>query len=248
MSEQWLSDEQFWQIVSPIMFSNERWTTAKDEVGKIVDLLKLEDGCEMLDLACGPGRHTLEFARRTFSVTGVDCARMFIEDAKKRATREGLSVEFIQADMREFVRENSYDLVVNLFTSFGYFEDKYDDLKVLENVHRSLKKGGTLFLDLAGKEILARVFKGRDWSREDDDTLLVIERQLEQNWSWLVNKWFIINNGKTKEVTFSHRLYSAAELCHLIHEAGFDSAHVYGSLCGAPYDHLAQRLIVIAKK
>ena len=248
MSEQWLASEQFWHLVSPIMFSSQRWATAGPEVEKILSLLQIEKGCDLLDLACGPGRHALEFARRGSSVTGVDGAKKFIEEAKKKAAEESLEIQFIHEDMRQFVKEEAYDLVVNLFTSFGYFEDKNDDLLVLKNVHRSLRENGVLFLDLAGKEIIARVFKERDWSREDDDTLLVIERQLEQNWSWIVNRWFIVKNGETKEITFSHRLYSAEELSQLVKEAGFASVDVYGSLDGQPYDHKAQRLIVIANK
>ena len=248
MSEQWLASEQFWHLVSPIMFSSQRWKSAANEVEDILSLLQVEKGCDVLDLACGPGRHALEFARRGFSVTGVDGAKKFIEDAKEKSASENLDVHFEQADMREFIKEESFDLVINLFTSFGYFEDKEDDLKVLKNVHRSLRKKGVLFLDLAGKEIIARVFKERDWSREDNDTLLVIERQLEQNWSWIVNRWFIVKNGETKEITFSHRLYSAEELSRLVKEAGFGKVDVYGSLDGRTYDHKAQRLIVIAKK
>lgn len=56
--------------------------------------------------------------------------------------------------MRSFIRPLSYDLVLNMFTSFGYFDDKKDDLKVLENVFVSLKPGGFLLIDVMGKETI----------------------------------------------------------------------------------------------
>ncbi len=248
MTGQWFESEKFWDVVAPIMFSRKRWSTAKEEVTSLLSLIKQKEPCRLLDQACGPGRHALEFARRGFDVTGVDRTAQYIDEAKKRASSENLEAQFNCEDMRTFKRPKAYDLIVNLFTSFGYFEDPADDRSALEMVHHSLSDNGTFVLDLAGKEILARVYKERDWSREDDGTLLIVERELRENWSWIVNRWFIVKDGQTHEYTFSHRLYSAAELTSLLREVGFMKVQVHGSLKGGPYDHRANRLVIVAKK
>jgi SAM-dependent methyltransferase len=131
----------------------------------------------VLDMSCGPGRHALEFARRGFQVTGVDLNPSFIAQAKERAEKKGLSVEFVQKDMREFRRENFYDVGLNLFTSFGFFDDPAEDKKVIENFFVSLKPGGFLLVDVKEKETFARDFRPRDW-RAEDSTLLLEEREI----------------------------------------------------------------------
>ena len=86
----------------------------------IVSLLKIDPGASILDLCCGPGRHSLELSRRGFSLTGVDRTKSYLEKARKQAETEGLKVEFIQEDMRSFCKSNTFDVVINLFTSsFG---------------------------------------------------------------------------------------------------------------------------------
>lgn len=95
----------------------------------------------MLDLCCGPGRHVLEFARRGFRVTGVDRTQRYLEAARATALSEGLAVELVQADMRDFSRPPTFDLALNLFSSFGYFAEAADDLQVLKNLNASLAPG-----------------------------------------------------------------------------------------------------------
>lgn len=74
-----------------------------------------------------------------------------------------MTPEFMQADMRAFRMPVGFDLAINLFTSFGYFEEEADDRKVLANVLASLNSGGAYVMDMMGKEILARSFQERDW-------------------------------------------------------------------------------------
>jgi SAM-dependent methyltransferase len=201
----------------------------------------------VLDLCCGPGRHSLELARRGFKVTGLDRTASYLEQARSRAHEEGLDIEFVQEDMRAFCRPDAFDGAINVFTSFGYFEDPAEDRKVLANLYRSLKPGGCVLLDTMGKEVLARLYRGSDW-REQDGVLYLEERNVQPGWGWIENRWIMIEGTEWKEFTLGHRLFSATELMALFKEAGFASADVYGSFEGAPYDHNARRLIVVARK
>lgn len=243
----WYDDDAFWDTWGPIMFSKERWEGAPEEVDNLINLLDIEPNAKVLDLCCGPGRHLLEFARRGFSVTGVDRTKRYLEDARNSAKKEGLKVEFVQKDMREFRRPQTFDLAVNLLTSFGFFEDQRDDEKVAKNVFASLKEGGAFVIEMMGKEILARIFRERDW-QEVNGAIWMEERKVSKDWSWMENRWILLKGGKTQEFRFSLRPYSAAELIRLLGECGFARIEVYGNLAGAPYDHKAQRLVVAAHK
>lgn len=243
----WYDQDYFWETFQRVMFTPERLENTSAEVDNIIKLLDIKAGSHILDLCCGIGRHTLELARRGFTITGVDRTPAYLKKAEKQAKQERLDVEFIRSDIRDFKRPNSFDVALNLFSSFGYFEDAEDDRKVVENIYESLKPGGKVIMDLMGKEILARIFRERDWS-EEDGHLLLQERKLSQNWGWIDSRWILFKDNRRIEQTISHRLYSAVELSALLAEEGFSSIQVYGDLEGNGYNHLAKRLVVIAQK
>ena len=243
----WYNQDKFWHAWQPILFSKERWAMTQEQVDHFISLLKIKSGASVLDLCCGPGRHSLELARRGFMVTGVDRTKAYLVQARRQAKKEGLKIEFVNKDMRRFCRQNSFDVCINLFTSFGYFRNPNDDKKIVKNVYRSLKKNGILLMELMGREVLARIFKPRDWYPLDD-MIVLEERKVCKNWTWIENRWMMIKNGKMKEFRISHRLYSAAELSSLLKEAGFKKVDVYSDFTGAPYDHTAKRLILVARK
>ena len=155
----WYDQDEFWEKCGPIIFGKQRILDAPEQIDKIINLLSFQKGAEVLDLCCGVGRHSLEFARRGFKVTGVDRTKLFLERATKIAKEENLDVEFVQEDMRKFMRPDTYDLILNLSTSFGYFENLEEDKQVVSNMFQSLKKGGVFLVDMISKEICIRGFK-----------------------------------------------------------------------------------------
>ena len=243
----WHDDDTFWTFMAPFMFDESRWIGTAAEIDRVLDLVPLAPGAAVLDLGCGPGRHTLELARRGFRMTGVDRTAFFLEQARQKAADEELDVEFLLADMRQFRRPERFDAVLSLFTTFGYFEAAAENQQVLQNVYDSLRPGGVVLLELMGKEALARVFKERDWD-EHEGTFWLQERTIERNWSWIQNRWILLAEGKRSEFELGHWLYSAVELRWMLEEAGFSRVTAYGDLEGRPYDHTARRLVVAAWK
>jgi SAM-dependent methyltransferase len=158
LSMEWFENDDFWRDFYPFMFADERFAATPDELDRILALTQCSGG-SVLDLCCGPGRHSVELARRGFQVTGVDRSPFLLAKAREHAARSGAPVEWIEQDMRNFVRPASFDLACSLFTSFGYFEDEQDDLRVLRNIHQSLKENGVFIMEMLGKERLARVWK-----------------------------------------------------------------------------------------
>lgn len=242
----WHEQDDFWETVP--LFGPERMEIAPQEVDQIIAMLDLKTGAAILDMCCGVGRHSLEFARRGYSVTGVDRTAAYLRTARDAADAEGLSVEWIEADAREFQRSAAFDLAINLYTSFGYFEDPAEDRRMAENLYRSLKPGGFLVMDLMGKERLARIFSRRNWDELPDGSFFLQERKIRDDWTWIENRWILIKDGQQREFTLGHRLYDGTGLRTLLLDSGFESASLYGDLDGVPYDNDARRLVAVAHK
>jgi SAM-dependent methyltransferase len=244
----WYADDSFWETFQNYMFDPRRLALTAGEVEQMIALLGLKSGAAVLDLCCGLGRHSIEFARRGFKVSGVDLTKPYLDQARATASKENLNIEFVQSDMREFSRPAAFDAAINFFTAFGYFENPDDDAKVARNLLDSLKPGGRLIVDLNSKEILAGRFRERDWSRRDDGTIVLEERRLLDGWKRLENRWILIRGNERRESTLSLRLYSGAELESLLRAVGFREVSLYGSLKATPYDQKAERLIAVATK
>jgi len=243
----WYENDEFWEIMAPFFFSEKRMEATSTEVDHIVGLLGVKAQAALLDLCCGVGRHSLELARRTFRVTGVDRTFLYLETARAQAEREGLTVEFVQEDMKDFCRPEAFDGALMMFTSFGYYREPDDNFEVLSHVYSSLKKGGKFLVDVMGKEVIARIFCERDW-REHNGVISLEERRPSENWTKMENRWIIIDGKTQKEFRFSHWVYSASELSTLLMKSGFSSVKVFGALEGALYDHTARRLVAVAQK
>ncbi len=243
----WFENEAFWKELYPYLFSQKMFRLAEEQVDKVIRLAGVQGGT-VLDLCCGPGRYSVLLAKKGYRVTGVDLSSFLLEKARKRAAAAGAQVEWVQSDMRNFIRDNAFDLVFNIFTSFGYFQNKNDDLKVLDNVFRSLKPGGTFLIDVNGKEIAARRLQPTIGDVMDDGSLLVQRPEVLDDWTRMRNEWIIIQGEKTKSFRFDLFVYSGQELRELLERAGFIAVQLYGSFDGEPYGLEAQRLIALARR
>jgi SAM-dependent methyltransferase len=251
---EWFKDIHFWERYGPIMFDRKRW----DEVPMVADgvtrMAKLDlydrapaQAPRVLDLCCGFGRIALELARRGFSVTGVDITEPYLQTGADDAAYEKLEVEFVMQDVRAFRRPGCFDLAVNLYISFGYFDDPADDLLFARNAWESLKPGGSFIIETLGKEMAVRDFVEAEWFERAGYTVLT-EYTPVDSWSGLKNRWIIIKDDRRIEKVFVQRLYSAAELRRLLLDAGFSAVEIYGNWEEAPYDNRAEALIVAGRK
>ncbi|UCD49628.1 MAG: class I SAM-dependent methyltransferase [Phycisphaerales bacterium] len=243
----WHEQDGFWDTFAPVIFDRQRRDLAAEEIDRLIELLGLAPGQYICDLCCGVGRHSLELARRGFAITAVDRTEQYLDQARDAARAEGLEIQFVHADMRDFCQPESFDVVLNLFTSFGYFDAQRDDCRVVENARRCLKEDGRFVLDLMSKEIIARVFRARDW-RPVEGGIMLEDRKIVDGWTRIENCWTLIREDRQHQWTFSHRLYSGAELCRLLQDCRFRETRVYGGLDGSPYDDKAERLVVVARK
>jgi SAM-dependent methyltransferase len=240
---QWFENEEFWQTFYPHMFHERRWAAAPEEVERVLALSGVKHGA-VLDLCCGPARHSAILAAKGFRVTGVDRSTFLLGKAREQASAQ--DIEFVQADMREFVRADAFDLALNLFTSFGYFDRRDEDLMVLRNVRASLKKGGVFLLDVLGRECVAAQASRTRWEEAPNGDICIQHAEILPGWTRVRTQWLMVTPDKTHRAGFELNMYSGQELCAMLHQAGFQDVQLFGSLAGTPYDASATRLVARA--
>jgi SAM-dependent methyltransferase len=244
---EWFENELFWSEMYPFMFPEERFHLAEEHIEKILALVDYKDGV-VLDLCCGPGRHSITLAKLGIKVTAVDRSEFLLNKAKAEAAKLNLEIEFILEDMRRFVRKDAFSLVLNIFTSFGYFDNKEDDLKVLLNAYDSLLPGGAILIDMLGKESLARKYQPTSSTQGLDGSLLIERHEISEDWTRVQNEWILVKAEEAKTFKFKIRLYSGQELKDLLRTAGFEQVKVYGDFDGNEYGINAHRLIAVGRR
>jgi D-alanine-D-alanine ligase len=196
------------------------------EIDVFSNLLHLTPQERILDMACGQGRHVLELARRGFkNVEGIDQSHFLIEKAKKDAEKENLFVTFKEGDARQLpYPADTFDVVMILGNSFGYFENARDDLMVLRDVARVLKPSGRILLDITNGDYIRKNFQARTWEWIDKEYFVCRERSLSSDGSRLISREVITqtNKGVIADQFYAERLYSQEGMTQLLTEAGFN--------------------------
>lgn len=212
--------------------------------------LGLRKGDSVLDVCCGTGRHSLEFARQGLKVFGVDVTRSYLVEAAQRA--KGLKgVRFAVGDMRRLPFNGEFDAAVNLWTSFGYFLAESDDQKTLKSIARSLKPGGRFLIDIIDSDWIVKHGLRRNWSRLAGGGYLLEEVFFRTKSDPAhTNTWTLLRPGKKTQVaTFFVRSYNFARLADSLRRAGLTPVKKWGGLDGTPYQKgETKRLVVLAKK
>jgi SAM-dependent methyltransferase len=244
---EWFDDESIWRDLYPIMFQATRFADAIRSTGRVLRLAGPK-GKDVLDLCCGPGRFSIALAKRGYRVTGVDRTRFLLNKARARAKAERARVEWVTQDMRDFVRPDAFDLALSMFTSFGYFDDKQEDVRVLENIHTSLRPGGVVLLEMGGKEWIAQHYASVKMEMLPGGARLVQRHAVLDDWTRLHNEWILIRRGRTKTFRFDLTIYSGQELRDRLERAGFVDVALYGGLDGREYGLRAERLVAVGRK
>ncbi len=204
------------------------------EVDLAIKYLQLEPGHQVLDLACGQGRHLLELARRGFDhLYGLDRSRYLIQRAKTRARKETLNVNFKEGDVRKLpYATDTFDAVTIMGNSFGYFESAEDDVTILREIFRVLKPYGRLLLDIADGAYLREHFVPRSWEWIDKKHFVCRERSLASDNERLISREVIthIDKGVIVDQFYAERLYSRDDLSKLLDKVGFSDTHFQGHI------------------
>ncbi len=217
------------------------------EVAWILAALELDPGARILDLCCGQGRHAVHLARAGLRVTGLDRSGYLLERARRAAAEAGVEVEWVRGDMRHLPWQAEFDACINMFTSFGYFEDEANNRQVLDQVYGALKPGGQFLLDLANRDYYLLRLWPRSWRRHGRAVILE-ETDFDPGTGRLTMTFVWLEGGREESLTHSVRYYTAQELERMLRTAGLEPVARYGNFDGSAFGLHSKRLIVVANK
>jgi ubiquinone/menaquinone biosynthesis C-methylase UbiE len=218
------------------------------EIQGLLEMVPLDAGAEVLDLACGWGRHSLELARAGFRVTGLDWSETLLARARKRAKAAGVTVDFVQGDMREVPWTGRFDAVLSMYSSLGYFLSDAEDLRVLRGAHRALKPGGVFVLESMHRDHILADFAERDWWETEGGATVWVEREFDavegisREWT----RWS--RGGESGEKYHELRIRSATEWDALLRQAGLVPIDWWGDWELAPFIHSSENLIAVCRR
>jgi SAM-dependent methyltransferase len=246
MAREWFSSGFFDADMSKLLFDAEKLREARREVGQLIRLARLKKGARVLDAACGQGRHSLEFARRGFQATGVDITEAYVREASRLARRLK-NAAFEKGELRDLYRfQGGFDLVINLFTSFGYYQRAADNQESLRQMALALKPGGLLAMEILPRETLDLDFSEKSWDRTSKGFLLQ-ERRWVEGGRKLRNDILWIGKGREREAMSEIFVYSKDELAAMFRRAGLKAVKCYRNYEGRPFQ-AGQRLVITGVK
>jgi ubiquinone/menaquinone biosynthesis C-methylase UbiE len=220
------------------------------EVNFVKDALNCPKNAKILDLCCGYGRHTHLLAKSgSYHMTGLDLSHHYLHIARTKFSHP--QVTYVKGDMRNIPYENYFDAVINLFTSFGFFDRDEENETVIKQVYKALKPGGMFLLDYENKFyfVYNDVFrKERYWEKVSKDKYLLFENNFDAENEKEIFKVHVLEKGILKETSgYNIRLYSFPEIKKMLAGNHFEIIRTWGDFQGNPYSVHSKRLIVLSR-
>ncbi|MBC8334272.1 MAG: class I SAM-dependent methyltransferase [Anaerolineales bacterium] len=205
----------------------------------------------ILDVGCGPGRHSIELARRGYRVVGIDPSEAMIVAAKERAKEAGVNPEFIQAHGEDFLTEYKFDAAICLFTTLGQINDdasspKINNHPLLNQISQVLVPGGPFVLEVPQKKWVVNTLKDSDHFG-DDRNYTDIQRAYDPESNILSETFRLVSPGETNQFFLRYHLYDVDEIHIFLNNAGFEVLHTYGDYRSAPVTEESPNIVVVAQ-
>jgi SAM-dependent methyltransferase len=219
----------------------------EDEAQQLVQLvltyINLDSNSKILDLCCGQGRHARLFAQEGFEVYGFDLSRKLLQVAKYKNDKSEKTF-FVQADMRFLPVAHSFDLLLNLFTSFGYFQSDEENITVFKQFRQALRKGGFFVFDYFNSSYVMENLE-RYQSEKIGDLKVEQERYIEDS---RVEKIIRLDRQGKKSTFFeSVKLYKPDQILKMMEETSLEVSFIFGDYQGSPFTQDSERIIIIGK-
>jgi SAM-dependent methyltransferase len=220
-----------------------------EEVDFIEDSLGVARGGSLLDLGCGTGRQAVELSRRGYSVVGFDLSISMLARAGEEAQEQSQKINFVQGDMREMTFEDAFDGIYCWGSTFGYFEEE-KNLHVISRVHKALRQGGQFLLDVVSRDFAIKQAPSLAWF-EGEGCVCMDEMTVDWITSRMrIKRTMMLDDGRSKEIEYSIRIYSLHELGKMLHDGGFRVAEVSGRIQtpGVFFGPDSPRTLILAEK
>lgn len=226
-----------------ILYQHRNESEAQFFIQNIVNHLNIKNEQHVLDLCCGKGRHSIFLNSLGIKTTGVDLSENSIQEAKKS---ENNNLNFFVHDMRNPLENESFDVILNLFTSFGYFDEQSENEKVIQSIYNGLKKDGFVLIDFLNATKIKnslipfeiKTLSGIDFHISKKHDNKHVFKNIE----------FEVNDQKHSYLE-RVQLLGKNDFERMLKEANFSIEGIYGSFDFAPFDEeSSDRLIILAKK
>lgn len=248
MSEPWW--QTFFQHVDSLTlscFPDAEETRA--EIEGLQALLGLRPTDRIADVCCGMGRHLLPLMALGYDLTGLDSSVMMLDLARRAGRSAGLRPRLVHglAQHLPFASE-SFDVILNLFNSFGYLPTAAEDQQVLHEAARCLKPGGRFLLDTRNKKYQILYAPYHQLRTLPDGRQLIMRCRYDRDSNCLESAWYEAQNGQRRVHFASIRLYSPPELEAMVTAAGFTIEGQYAEYDGEPFEGWQRQLLIVCRK
>jgi cyclopropane fatty-acyl-phospholipid synthase-like methyltransferase len=225
-----------------ILYKSRSDEEAASFLDNLITKLSLPDRARVLDLACGKGRHSIYLNKKQFRVVGIDLSNNSIAHAKKYETE---TLHFETGDMRYFDLSLKFDAILNLFTSFGYFESLDDNLKVLSNIKGHLLKDGFFVMDYFNAYKVEEALIPHE-VKELDGYKFDISKEISNG--QIIKTIAFDAEGQSFSFQEKVQLLYAQAINEMLASSGFEILHTFGNYQLDSFDtKTSDRYIVIAK-
>lgn len=204
------------------------------------------ENIRVLDLACGQGRYSRALAERGFTVAGVDLSGELLEQAVKLGGGAE-NPSYVRADMRRLPFGEVFDLVINMFTSFGYFGSDRENRRVLEQIRAALRSGGQYIIDYLNRDRVLDTLVSED-TVEAGGLTIHQERRISDNGLRVEKTVRITGPQGDERWTESVRMYGRQEMEEMLHGCGLSIRQVMGDYDGGQFSADSPRMILTGER
>lgn len=225
------------------LYKNRDYSEASLFIDTVIEFLKLQPNAYCWDLCCGKGRHSIYLNKKGYRVIGTDLSVQSINEANKSANER---LEFYSHDMRQLFRTNYFDVVFNLFTSFGYFEKRHDDVNVFKSIEKALKPKGIFVFDFLNSEYVKNTLVAND-EKTIDGITFSISKVIENN--TVIKNIDFTDKGKYLHFEERVKLFDKAYFEGLAKECNLSVLNVFGNYNLEDFNiNSSPRLILVLQK
>jgi 2-polyprenyl-3-methyl-5-hydroxy-6-metoxy-1,4-benzoquinol methylase len=237
----WFNSEEYLKV-----YRHRDQKEASELVKLVINNIDVSNIKTVLDMAAGSGRHAIIFAKEGFDVTAVDLSENLLSIGIKSAENENVNINFIHSDIRKFNPDIKYNLILNLFTSMGYFEKDEENYFILSKAYQLLENNGYFVLDYFNKNYLENNLVPSTVD-ELDGSVITQNRFIEGE--RIIKEITVDNNGKINKYFESVRMFSKDELINMLQKLGFSIIKTFGDFKGKSFElESSPRIIIIAYK
>jgi cyclopropane fatty-acyl-phospholipid synthase-like methyltransferase len=237
----WFSSEEYLEV-----YKHRDEEDAEKLLTLILKNTNLQPSSKVVDAACGAGRHSIYLHEKGLNVVGFDLSRTLLKKAQEESIKKNIKLNLFCADLRKTCLKKNFDLVVNLFTSFGYFESDEENFAFPKASYRMLNDKGFYILDYLNRDFIVKTLVPQSVKYVNGKKIIEL-RKIDRE---RIVKEIIINNDEIERSFFeSVKLYKKDKIINEFEKIGFKLFKVFGDYIGSEFDiHNSSRLILFFRK